>query len=120
TFESSLHKDIYVIGDACIAGPMPKSAYSANTQAKVCAEAILSELQGREMATPSYVNTCYSVVGDDFGISVAAIYRLDNGKIISVPDSGGISPIDASAQTRKYEVAYAHSWFSNITYEMFN
>ncbi len=120
TFESSLHKDIYVIGDACIAGPMPKSAYAANTQAKVCAEAILSELQGREMATPSYVNTCYSVVGDDFGISVAAVYRLENGKIVSVKDSGGISPLDASAQTRKYEVAYAHSWFNNITDEMFN
>jgi sulfide dehydrogenase [flavocytochrome c] flavoprotein subunit len=120
TFESSLHKDIHVIGDACMAGPMPKSAYAANTQAKVCAEAIVSELQGREMATPSYVNTCYSIVGDDFGISVAAIYNLENGKIVSVKDSGGISPIDASAQTRKYEVAYAHSWFNNITYEMFN
>ncbi|WP_069470133.1 hypothetical protein [Candidatus Marithrix sp. Canyon 246] len=35
TFESSLHKDIYVIGDACIAGPMPKSAYAANTQATI-------------------------------------------------------------------------------------
>ncbi len=120
TFESSLHKDIHVIGDACIAAPMPKSAYAANIQAKVCAEAIVSELQGREMATPSYLNACYSIVGDDFGISVAAIYRLENGKIVSVKDSGGISALDASAETRKHEVAYAHSWFNNITYEMFN
>ncbi|WP_171899536.1 FCSD flavin-binding domain-containing protein, partial [Candidatus Marithrix sp. Canyon 246] len=120
TFESSLHKDIHVIGDACIASPMPKSAYAANTQAKVCAEAIVSELQEREMATPSYLNTCYSVVGDDFAISVAAIYRLENGKIVSIKGSGGLSALNASAATRKYEVAYAHSWFNNITYEMFN
>jgi len=120
TFESSLHKDIHVIGDACIASPMPKSAYAANTQAKICAEAIVSELQGREMATPSYLNACYSIVGDDFAISVAAIYRLENGKIVSVKDSGGVSALNASAETRKHEVAYAHSWFNNITYEMFN
>jgi sulfide dehydrogenase [flavocytochrome c] flavoprotein subunit len=120
TFESSLHKDIHVIGDACIANPMPKSAYAANTQAKICAEAIVSELQGREMATPSYLNACYSVVGDDFAISVAAIYRLENGKIVSVKDAGGVSDLNASAETRKHEVAYAHSWFNNITYEMFN
>ncbi|WP_069470124.1 NAD(P)/FAD-dependent oxidoreductase [Candidatus Marithrix sp. Canyon 246] len=120
TFESSLHKDIHVIGDACIASPMPKSAYAANTQAKVCAEAIVSELQEREMATPSYLNTCYSVVGDDFAISVAAIYRLENGKIVSIKGSGGLSALNASAATRKYEVAYAHSWFNNITYDMFN
>lgn len=120
TFESKQHKDIHVIGDACIASPMPRSAYAANIQAKVCAEAIVSELQGREMATPSYLNACYSIVGEDFGISIAAVYRLKNGKIVSVKEAGGVSDLNASAETRKSEVAYAHSWYNNITYEMFN
>jgi sulfide dehydrogenase [flavocytochrome c] flavoprotein subunit len=31
TFESTLQKDIHVIGDACFAGVMPKSAHAANS-----------------------------------------------------------------------------------------
>ena len=37
TFESKSAPNIHVIGDACLAGAMPKSAFSANAQAKVCA-----------------------------------------------------------------------------------
>ena len=32
---------VHVIGDAAIAGAMPKSAFAANAQAKVCAAAVL-------------------------------------------------------------------------------
>lgn len=120
TFESTLQKDIHVIGDACITSKMPKSAYAANSQAKVCAEAIVSVLQGREMADPSYVSTCYSIVGEDFGISVANIYHLEDGKILPVKGAGGASSLEASAENRKSEVVYAHSWFKNLTHEMFN
>ncbi|MFK5971544.1 MAG: FCSD flavin-binding domain-containing protein [Candidatus Marithrix sp.] len=120
TFESSLHSDIYVIGDACIAGVMPKSAYSANSQAKVCAQAVTASLRGVEMVNPSLVNTCYSVVGDEFGISVAGVYRVENGKILVSQGASGSSPIKASADYRKSEVAYAHSLYDNITHEMFD
>ncbi len=120
TFESTLHKGIHVIGDASIAKGMPKSGYSANSQAKVCAAAVAAMLMGKEPGTPSYVNTCYSIVGKDYGISVAAVYRLaeDGSKITKV--SGGLTPMDASAETRKREVAYAHSWFDNITSDIFD
>lgn len=119
TFESTLHKDVYVIGDACIATQMPKSGYSANSQAKVCAAAIISSLQGKEMVVPSYVNTCYSIIGEEYGISVAAVYRLEGDVIASVEGSGGLTPSDASPEELKREVAYAHSWFTNITVDMF-
>ncbi len=120
TFESSLQKGVHVIGDASIAKGMPKSGYSANSQAKVCAAAVAALLMGKEPGTPSYVNTCYSIVGKDYGISVAAVYRLaeDGSKITKV--SGGLTPMDASAETRKREVAYAHSWFDNITSDIFD
>ena len=120
TFESSLQKGVHVIGDASIAKGMPKSGYSANSQAKVCAAAVAAMLMGKEPGTPSYVNTCYSIVGKDYGISVAAVYRLaeDGSKITKV--SGGLTPMDASAETRKREVAYAHSWFDNITSDIYN
>jgi len=109
-----------LIGDACIAGKMPKSAHAANSQAKVCAIAIVSALQGKEMPTPSYGNTCYSIVGKDFAVSVAAVYHLDGDTIKPVKGAAGPSPLDASAKDRKREVAYAQSWFKNITQEMFN
>src|SRR5262249_50939165 len=46
TFESSLQPNIHVIGDAAIAGGMPKSAFAANAQAKVCAAAVATLLVG--------------------------------------------------------------------------
>jgi sulfide dehydrogenase [flavocytochrome c] flavoprotein subunit len=119
TFESTLQPDIHVIGDACIATAMPKSGYAANSQAKVCAVAVVAALQGKEMGTPSYLNTCYSIIGKDYGISVAAVYRLEGDVIASVKGAGGLSPFDASAEDRKREVWYAHSWFKNITQDMF-
>lgn len=119
TFESKVHKNIHVLGDASVATGMPKSGYAANSQAKVCAAAVVAMLNGNEPGTPSYVNTCYSIVGEDYGISVAAVYKLaeDRSKIASV--SGGLTPTDASDQHRRREVQYAHSWFNNITKDVF-
>ncbi len=120
TFESTIHKGIHVIGDASIATGMPKSGYAANSEAKVCAASVAALLNGQEPGTPAYVNTCYSIVGADWGISVAAVYKLaeDGSKITSV--SGGLTPTDATPEMRKREVAYAHSWFTNITNDIFN
>jgi sulfide dehydrogenase [flavocytochrome c] flavoprotein subunit len=119
TFESSLHKDVYVIGDSAIAGKMPKSGYAANSQGKVCASAIVAELSGKDAPETSYVNTCYSIAGPEWGFSVAAVYELKDGQIVGVPGSGGLSPIDASDKVRAVEAEYARSWFKNITSDMF-
>jgi sulfide dehydrogenase [flavocytochrome c] flavoprotein subunit len=120
TFESSIHKGIHVIGDACVATGMPKSAYAANSQGKVCAAAIVSSLNDTQMATPSYVNTCYSLIAPDYGVSIAAVYRLsaDRSKIASV--SGGLTPTDASPEALRREVQYAYSWYDNIVADMFS
>jgi len=120
TFESTLHPGVHVIGDACIAGKMPKSAYAANSQAKVCAAAVVAMLNGKEAGVPAYVNTCYSILGDNYGISVAAIYQLGaDGNIDTVKDSGGLTPSDATPEALAREVQYAYSWFSNITHDIF-
>ncbi len=122
TFESTLVAGVHVIGDASSAAKMPKSAYAANSQGKVCAAAIVAALQGKEMVTPAYVNTCYSILGEDYGISVAAVYRLseDGSTIAEVEGSGGLTPMDATAEMHKREVQYAQSWFKNIAHDMFD
>lgn len=120
TFESSLIEDVYVLGDASDAAKMPKSAYAANSQAKVAAAAIVARFNGQEPGEPTFVNTCYSILGEDHGISVAAVYTLDRdtNTIVSIEGSGGLSPMDASPQQRKREVSYAHSWFKNVINDM--
>jgi len=120
TFESTIHKNIHVIGDSSVASPLPKSGYAASSEGKVCAAAIVAMLNGNSAPTPSYVNTCYSVPGEDWGISVAMVYRLGaEGKIVKVKGSGGLTPMDATPAFRKREVGYAHSWFKNITADTF-
>lgn len=116
TFESTLHKGVHVIGDACVAGAMPKSGYSANSEAKVCATNVVALMNGRAPTELSGINTCYSYVTEHDAISVAAVYAVKDGKIIAVPNSGGVSPADYSAA--KLEAVYAHSWLKNILGEM--
>jgi sulfide dehydrogenase [flavocytochrome c] flavoprotein subunit len=122
TFESTIHKGIHVIGDASIASTMPKSGYAANSQAKVTAAAIVALLQGKEPGPQAFVNTCYSLLSDSYGISVANVYRPgkdDKGAPVIKSVSGGVSPLGASPEFRRREVAYAYSWFTNITHDVF-
>ncbi|MCP5312384.1 MAG: FAD-dependent oxidoreductase [Chromatiaceae bacterium] len=114
TFESTIHKGIHVVGDASVAAPLPKSAYAANSEAKVCAAAVVDMLNGREPGEPALVNTCYSVVGPNDAISVAKVYDLKDGKLNGVEGSGGLTSQDSSPEMRAREVNYAYSWFENI------
>ena len=115
TFESTVHPGIHVIGDAAIANPMPKSGFAASSQGKVCAAAIAAALSGQEMPDPSYVNTCYSLVGPDYGISVAAVYRMGESGIVAAEGAGGVSPKDADQAFRKEEARYSVGWYQSIT-----
>jgi len=121
TFESKIHKNIHVIGDAAIQKPLPKSGYAANSEAKVCAAAVVAMLNGQEAPQPSYVNTCYSVIAPGDGISVAMVYNYAGGKINKVKGSGGLTPgyAKSSMEMRAREEQYAHSWFKNITHDVF-
>ena len=120
TFESTIHPGIHIIGDASIAGKMPKSGFAANSQGKVCAAAIVASIHSINMPEPSYVNTCYSLVSPDYGISVAAVYRYAKDKgIYKVKGSGGVSPKDADATFRALEARYAAGWYDSITSDAF-
>ena len=119
TFESTIHKDIHVVGDAAIQAPLPKSGYAANSEAKVVAAAVVDLVNGREPGDPSWVNTCYSIVAPNDGISVAMVYNLVDGKVAKVKGSGGLTPADSSPDDRAREVQYAYSWYKNITHDAF-
>ena len=119
TFESTLVKNAHVIGDSSVATPLPKSGYAASSEGKMCAAAVVSAINNMEMPDPSYSNTCYSLIGPEYGISVAAVYRYQDGKIGKVEGAGGVSPKDADSAFRNAEALYAHGWYSSITGELF-
>jgi sulfide dehydrogenase [flavocytochrome c] flavoprotein chain len=119
TFESRLQPNIHLIGDAVIAGAMPKSAFAANAQAKVCALAVATLLHGETPSPPKLINTCYSLVAPDYGISIAGVYHPVNGQLADVEGAGGISPLEASPDFRAREASYAEAWFRTVTTETF-
>ena len=119
TFESTLAPDIHVLGDSCLAGNMPKSASSANSQAKVCSQAIVALLRGQEPGAMFYHNTCYSLLAPDYGISVNGMYRYEENRIKPVERAGGLSPLRASMEYRASEADYARSWYTSINRDSF-
>lgn len=119
TFESRLVPGIHVIGDAAIAGAMPKSAFAANAQAKVCAQALVALLGGTQPDDPVLMNTCYSMLAPGNAVSVAGVYHPVNGVLAEVDGAGGASPLDAPPAFRAQEAAYAEAWFSTIGAESF-
>ncbi|MEL7042102.1 MAG: FCSD flavin-binding domain-containing protein [Pseudomonadota bacterium] len=119
SFESTLQPNIHVIGDATIAAPMPKSAFSASLQAKICAIAVANLLGGRTPEATILANTCYSYTAPDEAISIAGVYSNAGGTFSSIEKAGGVSPLAASKAVRADEAAQAAHWFQTITDEAF-
>lgn len=115
TMESTKVKGIHVVGDACIAGAMPKSGTAANSQARNAAAAIAAMLQGKEPPEPSFANTCYSIVAPGYGFSVTAMYGATPEGIKEI--AGGVSKLKAPAKDRDLEAAYAYDWYRGIIYD---
>lgn len=117
TCRSRFNEFIHVIGDAADYAPIPKSAFAANSEAKVCARAVVDLLNGRSPAEPHWLNTCYSLIAPEHGISVAMVYRLNAGRIVPVPGAGGVS-VD-SAEAAALEAGYAVAAYRNLRKDSF-
>jgi NADPH-dependent 2,4-dienoyl-CoA reductase/sulfur reductase-like enzyme len=116
-FASAKVKDVYVLGDAAIADPMPKSAFSANSQAKVVAADILVELARKERFPARYRNTCWSLLAPDDDVKIGANYAPQEGKLVA---SGGfVSQPGEAADVRKQNYQESVGWYSAITADMF-
>ena len=119
TFESRMQAGIHVIGDAARAGAMPKSAFAANAQGKVCAVQVARLLNGMPPVRTKLVNTCYSLIEPNYGISIAAVYEPGAEFIQEVQGTVGISPVYASAELRRREAAYGASLYRTLTAQVF-
>jgi sulfide dehydrogenase [flavocytochrome c] flavoprotein chain len=117
TMQSRMDENIYVLGDATSQGDMPKSGYSANSQAKVAAMAVRAALTGSRMFPAKFSNTCWSMVGTDDGVKVGASYAATDEKIAKV--SGFISKPGENAALRKATFEESLGWYAGITTDMF-
>lgn len=114
TFQAREARDVYVAGDACIAAPMPKSAYSANAQAKVAVAALLADLAGQEPPPAAWRNTCYSLLAPGQAVSIAADYGVQGQRLVELPGSLALSPLQAPPGLRAQEAALAEAWYQSI------
>ena len=114
SFESTRVPGIHVVGDACNAAPMPKSAFAANSQAKAAAYNLAALLAGRSPSPSVQMNACYSFVTDQEAISVSAVYRVAGGKLETVPRTFATSKAASRAEGR-----FAESWFNSIRADAF-
>jgi NADPH-dependent 2,4-dienoyl-CoA reductase/sulfur reductase-like enzyme len=119
TFESKLQPAIHVIGDAAIAGAMPRSASAANSQAGICAAAIIALIAGRSPAAPTLTSSCFSLIAPDYAISQRGTYRPVDDQYNEAEPGIIVSPLSAERAARTAEAKEAAAWYADITAGVF-
>lgn len=114
---SRIDEAVFVLGDASAQGDMPKSGFSANSQAKVAAMVIRAELTGSKAFPAKYSNTCWSLIAPDDGVKVGASYEPTDEKIASVESF--ISQTGEDADLRKATYEESLGWYAGITADIF-
>ena len=114
---STMDDNIHVLGDAAAQGDMPKSGFSANSQAKVCANAVRGALTGSTVFPARFANTCWSLIDTDNGVKVGATYEATPEKIAKV--DGFVSQTGESDDVRAATYQESIGWYDGIVADMF-
>ena len=117
TFLSRKAPDIYVLGDAAIAEDMPKSAFSAHSQAKVVAADILAAFTKAERVEPRYRNVCWSMLAPDDSVKMGADYAPRGARLEA--SASFVSQTGEPADVRKQNVQESIAWYAGMTADMF-
>ena len=117
TMQSRADENIHVLGDASQQGDMPKSGFSANSQAKVCAMAVRAALTGSKAFPARFRNTCWSLIATDDGVKVGASYQATDEKIAKT--DGFISKTGESAAVRKTTYEESLGWYAAFSKDLF-
>jgi sulfide dehydrogenase [flavocytochrome c] flavoprotein chain len=117
SFLSRRVPDIHVLGDAAIADDMPKSAFSAHSQAKAVAADILAALAKAERTEPHYRNVCWSLLAPDDCLKMGADYVPRGARL--EPTGGFVSQTGEPADLRRQNAQEGAAWYTAITTDMF-
>ena len=119
SFELQGFKDIFIVGDSINAWDMPKSAFSANSQAKVLAINLINKILGRKFLDPIFLNTCYSFSKEKRAFSISAWYRLNNEKNRIVSLGSSESNLSSDDLVREQEAKHAFGWYETLVNDLF-
>ncbi|UMA66462.1 NAD(P)/FAD-dependent oxidoreductase [Roseivivax marinus] len=114
---SKTDPDVHILGDSAAQGDMPKSGFAANSQAKVCANAVLGALTDARVFPARFSNTCWSLIAPEDGVKVGATYEATEEKIASIDSF--ISQPGEDAETRAQTYQESLGWYAAITADMF-
>ncbi len=117
-FGSTKVKDVYVIGDSAAAGDMPKSAFSANSQAKSVSNELESMFAGKPRYPARYRNTCWSMLGPGNSVKIGGFYEPKDGKVTT--KLGFVSDAEEDNRTREKSFKESLGWYAGIVAEVFN
>ncbi len=119
------HPDVFCVGDALAlgtSGTLPKSAFCAQSQAKVCARAMRQSLRDRspgdQLAPAQFSNSCWSALAPNDAIKVSADYKATpEGTLTRL--NGVVSDTGESAQTRQATYHQRIDWYRTLTNQLF-
>ena len=119
SFQLKNYDDIYALGDSIDAGDMPKSAFSANSQAKVLSINLVNRILQKKYIKPVFLNTCYSFSAKNRAFSISSWYKLNKSgdRIVSLGSSQ--SSNSATNSSRKMESIVAFGWYDSITKDLY-
>jgi NADPH-dependent 2,4-dienoyl-CoA reductase/sulfur reductase-like enzyme len=117
SMKSQSDERIFVLGDASIAGDMPKSAFAANSQAQVVAQVIAKELLGGSDPEIGYSNRCWSLIGSDDSVFVGGSYKPTEAKIEQIESD--VSGMDDTPEQRRINYQDSASWYANLTSDLY-
>ncbi len=122
SFESMMEDNVYIIGDACNAGSIPKAGHIANQEAKTCASAILLNLTGygETLALSPVLNSaCYTPVTSTLATWLSAVYQYNGTSyVMQASHNGGAAIAAGSATTENY--SKMTKWFGALMADTFS
>ena len=117
SYESTIKANIHIIGDSQ-ATEQPKAGHIGNSEAKVCADAVLRSLQGMHAdPAPKTNSACYSPVSSTHASWLTAVYEYNGstGQMQLVPNAG--YPAAEVPSTENYSDMF--KWSGNLFADTF-
>jgi sulfide dehydrogenase [flavocytochrome c] flavoprotein chain len=117
TMKSRLDQRVFVVGDACVPGDMPKSAFAASSQGQAAAMTIKAELLDKPKTDAEFHNTCWSAIDKDDSVKIGGDYRPTQTRIQEV--NAFISKMEETGGERRANYQDSASWYAALTSTLF-
>jgi len=118
SYESTIKSNIHIIGDSHLSS-QPKAGHIGNSEAKVCADAILRILKGSSpYSSPITNSACYSPTSRTQASWLSAVYKYDTASSSMILADTVKYPASSSSSTYNYSEMF--KWSGNLFSDTFS